>query len=459
MRSTTCALAAISMSLVALSNARAADAVTEPPKDFVALFDGQTLTGWKRLGGAADYKVVDGAIVGTSRPDTPNSFLVTEQNYSDFVLEFEVRQDGGPTNSGVQFRSLSTPDVGNGRVRGYQTDIDPSSRQWSGGIYDEAQRGWLYTAELHPPAKALYKYGEWNRYRVEAIGPRLRVWINDGAAADVIDDATPEGFIGLQVHSINGPEETGRSVSWRNVWIQTKNLKPRPPMGIFIRNHVPNDLHPEEQEQGWRLLWDGKTWQGWRSARGEGPPTKGWTIDNGELAVVAKGGGGDIMTEEEFEAFELQLDFKVSAGANSGVFYLLTSPHDSASGAPLGLEYQILDDERHPDAKQGRDGNRTLASLYDVYPRATLMTNVGVAPRVGAWQHARIVVRADGHVEHWLNGVKVLEFQRGSNDFREKVAASKFKATPGFGEAKKGRILLQDHGDAVTFRSIKIRPL
>ena len=228
-------------------------------------------------------------------------------------------------------------------------------------------------------------------------------------------------------------------------------------MGIFIRNNLPNNLDAEEKAQGWRLLWDGKTTRGWRSASAEGFPAKGWSFADGELAVQAKGGGGDIMTDEEFGAFELQMEFKVSAGANSGIFYLLTSPHDPASGAPLGLEYQILDDERHPDAKLGIDGNRTLASLYDIYPRAKLMTNVGIAPKVDVWQHARIVARADGTVEHWLNGVKVLEFKRGSDDYRAHVAASKFKSTPGFGEAQKGRILLQDHGDAVAFRSIKIR--
>ena len=112
-----------------------------------------------------------------------------------------------------------------------------------------------------------------------------------------------------------------------------------------------------------------------------------------------------------------------------------------------------------PTRSSGVDGNRTLASLYDILPRAKLMTNVGIAPKVDKWQHARIVAKADGSVEHWLNGVKVLEFRRGSDDYRARVAASKFKATPAFGEAPKGRILLQDHGDAVAFRSIKIRPL
>ena len=448
MRDVVCALAALALG----GSVFAADQGT-------AIFDGQTLAGWKQLGGSADYKVIDGAIVGSSRPGVPNSFLVTEKDYGDFILEFDVRQDVGPTNSGVQFRSHSTPEFENGRVHGYQTDIDPSERQWSGGIYEEAQRGWFYTGEMNPPGKALYKFGEWNHYRIEALGPRLRVWINGGPAADVIDDASKSGFFGLQVHSINNPEDAGRTTSWKNLRVQTKNLKRNPAMGILIRNNLPNNLDAEEKAQGWRLLWDGKTTRGWRGADAAGFPAKGWSATNGELAVAPKGGGGDIMTDEEFGAFELQLEFKVSAGANSGIFYLLTSPRDPASGAPLGLEYQILDDERHPDAKLGTDGNRTIASLYDIYPRAKLMTNVGIGPKVDAWQHARIVARPDGTVEHWLNGIKVLEFKRGSDDYRARVAASKFRATPGFGEAPKGRILLQDHGDAVAFRSIKVREL
>jgi hypothetical protein len=312
---------------------------------------------------------------------------------------------------------------------------------------------------MNPPAKTLYKFGEWNHYRIEAIGPRLRVWINNGAASDVIDDVTKSGFFGLQIHEIKGPEESGRTTTWKNMFVQTKNLEPRPAMGIFIRNNLPNNLDPQEKALGWRLLWDGKTTKGWRGADSETFPAKGWVTSNGALEVQPQGGGGDIVTEEEYGAFELQLEFKITAGANSGIIYLLTAAHDPASNAPLGLEYQVLDDERHPDAKLGIDGNRTLASLYDVYPRAQLKTNVGIAPKVDVWQHARIVARADGSVEHWLNGVKVLEFNRHSADFKTHVAASKFKATADFGQATKGRILLQDHGDAVSYRSIKIRPL
>jgi hypothetical protein len=440
----------------------ATNAADKPIKSDVTLFDGKTLTGWKVLGGGAEYKVLDGAIVGNSRPGVPNSFLATEKDYGDFILEFDVRQDVGPTNSGVQFRSASTASFENGRVHGYQTDIDPSDRAWSGGIYEEAQRGWFYTGEMHPPAKLLYKYGEWNHYRIEAIGPRMRVWINGGPAADIIDDAAPTGFFALQVHSIEKPEEAGRTVSWKNFALQTKKLAPAAPMGIFIRNLLPNNLDAAEKAQGWRLLWDGKTRQGWhvaRAADGVNEQVNGWVIENGELAVVPGARGGDLVTDEEFGAFELQLEFKTTPAANSGIIYLLTKTHDEASGAPLGLEYQILDDERHPDAKQGLNGNRTLASLYDLYARDKLRTNVGVGPKTGVWQHARIVVQKDGMVEHWLNGVCVLTFKRGNDEFRARLATSKFKAAPGFGDQQKGRILLQDHGDEVRFRSIKIRDL
>ena len=159
------------------------------------IFDGKTLAGWKTLGGGADYQRGRRRHRRLVAPGVPNSFLVTEKDYGDFILEFDVRQDVGPTNSGVQFRSLSTPEFENGRVHGYQADIDPSPRQWSGGIYEEAQRGWFYTGEMNPPAKALYKFGEWNHFRIEAIGPRLRVWINGSPAADVIDDVKQERFL------------------------------------------------------------------------------------------------------------------------------------------------------------------------------------------------------------------------------------------------------------------------
>lgn len=415
------------------------------------LFDGKSLAGWRLVNGTASYEVIDGAIVGTTRTGTPNSFLATEKSYDDFILEVEVRQSVGPTNSGVQFRSHSKPDVQQGRVHGPQMELDPSGRQWTGGLYDEAMSGWWYPGTLNPHP-GLYKFDEWNQVRIEASGPSIRTWINGVQTAYVIDASYQEGFIALQVHSIGKPEEAGRKIHWRKLRIKER-AKPSPPEAeIFVRNTLPNDLSEVERKQGWRLLWNGKSSTGWRSASGGKFPSQGWQIENGEL-VVAGNKGGDIVTEEVFGAFELQLDFKLTPGANSGIKYYV------GDSSPAALEYQLLDDDKHPDARQGVDGNRTLASLYDIQPRNALMSGLGIAPKIGEWQHARIVSRADGKVEHWLNGVKVLEFTRGSEEFRQRVAASKFKPIPKFGETPRGRILLQDHGDEVRFRSLKVRPL
>lgn len=426
----------------------ASDAGWEP------LFDGHSLNGWKVVNGTASYEVVDGAIVGTTKAGTPNSFLATDKSYSNFVLEFEAKQTVGPSNSGVQFRSHSKPAVMQGRVHGPQMDLDPSERQWTGGLYDEAMSGWWYPGTLNPQP-GLYKFDEWNQIRIEAVGPSMRTWVNGQLSAYVLDATYQDGFIALQVHSIDQPDEAGRKIHWRNLRIKQNPTAAPAEANIFVRNTQPNDVSEVERKQGWRLLWDGNSASGWRSAKGDDFPTRGWRMKDGEL-IVTGSGGGDIITEESFGAFELQLDFKLTPRANSGIKYYVGG---YVTGEMTGLEYQLLDDERHPDAKQGKDGNRTLASLYDIQPRGRLMTNLGIAPKIGEWQHARIVSKADGSVEHWLNGVQVLSYRRGSEEFRSRVAASKFKDIEKFGEMERGRILLQDHGDEVRFRSIKIRAL
>jgi hypothetical protein len=424
------------------------------------LFNGKDLTGWKEVNGTAPYTVEAGAIVGATLAGSPNSFLATEKIYGDFIFECEVKQDVAPTNSGIMFRALSTPDYMKGRVHSYQLEIDPSERAWSGGIYDEARRGWFYPGDLNPAAQQTYVYGQWNKVRIEAIGSSLRTWINGTAMAHVIDGLTPAGFIALQVHSVgNKPENNGRKIMWRNLRIQTTDLQASPPDALFIRNLEPNTLTAAEHAQGWRMLWDGKTAQGWHSAKAKEFPATGWNLDHGELTVLGLKGdakGGDIVTTEEFAAFELQLEFQVSEGGNSGFKYFVAP---DAKGGPVGLEFQLIDDERHPDAKAGVDGNRTTASLYDLIPRGKLPGGAAIKPEAGKWQHARLVVTPSGHVEHWLNGIKVLEYERGSADFLARVAKSKYAKIPGFGLGAKGPLLLQDHGDLVRFRSIKIKKL
>jgi hypothetical protein len=427
--------------------------------DWQNLFNGKDFKGWKQLNGKARYEVINGEAVGTTVPDEPNSFMVTEQNYGDFILELEFKVPQG-MNSGIQFRSLSLPDFKNGRVHGYQYEVDPSSRAWTGGIYDEARRDWLYTLEYNPEAKKAFRQDDWNKVRIECIGTSVRTFVNGIAAAHVVDDMTLSGFIALQVHALQKGEGPGKQIRWRNIRIQTKNLKPTPLDQLFVVNLIPNSLSQQEKKNGVVLLWDGKTPAGWRGAYKDKFPEKGWEIGDGVLSVQKSTGaesqnGGDIVTMNEYGAFDLQFEFKLTEGANSGLKYFVTEKEGN-KGSAIGLEYQILDDARHPDASQGVVGNRTLASLYDLIPSQKIQRG---QRKVGEWNWGRVVVYPDNRVEHWLNGYKVVEYQRGTPIYQALVARSKYAPYENFGMAEKGRILLQDHGDNVLFRSIKIREL
>ena len=189
------------------------------------LFDGKTLKGWMQLGGKAKYYVEDDAIVGTTVPNTPNSFLCTKKIYQDFILELEFKVDP-KLNSGVQIRSNSYPFYRKGRVHGYQVEIDPSERARSCGIYDEARRGWLNDLKENEPARKAFKQNEWNHYRIEARGDSIKTWINGVPAADLTDTMTRSGFIALQVHGtqIKEPME----IRWRNIRLEDVTPSPVP---------------------------------------------------------------------------------------------------------------------------------------------------------------------------------------------------------------------------------------
>lgn len=428
-----------------------------------SLFDGKTLQGWKQVAGTAKYTVEDGAIVGTTVPGSPNTFLITEKEYGDFILELEVKIEDSSSNSGIQFRSHydAAGNKGKGKVYGYQYELDPSARRWTAGIYDEGRRDWLYPLSLNPSAQDRLEVGVYNRVRIQCKGETIRTWINDKPAASLVDRVDASGIIALQVHSIGNASMAGKRIWWKNIRIRTGHDKLLPfPASIYTVNTIPNMLTSFEKAGGWKLLFDGKSSAGWKGAYKNEFPAKGWEIKDGILSVSPSDGaestnGGDIVTLDQFSAFDLSFEFKLTPGANSGVKYFVTLSENN-SGSAIGLEYQLLDDTLHPDAKLGRNGNRTLASLYDLI-KAEKQSRFIHQP--GEWNWGRVVVYPNNHVEHYLNGIKVLEYDRGSAAFRQLVAISKYKVWPNFGEALKGHILLQDHGNAVQFRSIKIKKL
>ena len=256
------------------------------------LFDGKTLEGWIQRGGKAIYRVEDGIIVGSSVPNTSNSFLCTERDYGDFELELEYLVDPR-MNSGIQIRSKSLPDYHNGRVHGYQVEIDPSERAWSAGIYDEGRRGWLYPLTDNPAAQKAFKQNEWNKYRVVAVGDSIKTWINDVPAADLVDSMTLTGFIALQVHATKETEPL--LVKWRNLRIK--------------------DLGKRE----WKPLFDGKSLAGWKTS-GDGK------LETTQGVISCRGGdavGKDvcrIYSDREFKEATVRFMFMAKDGVSELVF-------------------------------------------------------------------------------------------------------------------------------------------
>ena len=286
--------------------------------EWIDLFDGKTLDGWTQRGGEAKYTVEDGQIVGTSVPNTSNSFLCTEKDYSDFVLELDFKVD--PTlNSGVQIRSQSLPDYKDGRVHGYQVEIDPSTRAWSAGIYDEARRGWLFKLDQNEAARNAFKQDDWNHYRIVAIGDTIQTWINGVPAADLRDDRTLSGFIALQVHGV-GKRTDPLQVRWKNIRLQ--------------------DLG----EDAWVTLFDGSSLEGWEmNENPESVSLKEGTIqagpgERGHLFYLGP------VENHDFKNFEFRCQAMTEPGSNSGIFF-----HTEVETGRLNKGYEMQIDNSHVD--------------------------------------------------------------------------------------------------------------
>lgn len=435
------------------------------------LFNGKNLKGWEKLDGSAEYRIENGEVIGVSKMGTPNTFMATKKLYGDFILEYDMKMEAG-LNSGVQFRSVSKKPDGSSRVNGYQVECDDhTDRPWVGGIYEEASRGWLYPMSYNTEANKAVKRRDWNHYRIEAVGNTIRTYINGVNFANLVDDYRSEGLIALQVHGIGkSADREGLEVSWRNIRILTEN-----PADHMIKNvplspevsYLDNQLTENEKADGWKLLWDGKTSEGWRGVKLDKFPEEGWVIENGVLSAVESGGGesvhgGDIVTTSIYKNFILELDFTISEGGNSGIKYFVDPGLNKGEGSAIGCEFQILDDKKHPDAKKGIAGNHTLGSLYDLIKADALLYGEDNKEKrfngTDKWNRARIVVNGN-IVTHHLNGVKILEYERNTQMWKALVAYSKYANWPAFGESETGYILLQEHGDAASFKNIKILEL
>lgn len=402
--------------------------------DWEILFNGKDLSGWHLLNGQHDVEVRDGVIIGNSIEGLRNGFLATKKEYDDFILEVEIKADPLLHNSGIQFRSRTRGNDPDGRVYGYQAEVDLTPQGWSGGIYDEARRGWLYILEDgRSLAKYAWKNNQWNHYRIEAIGTTNRIWLNGLPTAHLVDDETKQGFIALQIHanSRSADPPGNNRVFMRNVLIQTENLEPTPWDDTYVLNLIPNTISPQEANQGFELLFDGESEKNFRGINQLELPETGWEIIDGALTIVSTGekelklplleapapepGSGILMTEKEYGPFELKFEFK-----------------QHAEGAIPGIEYLVHESERK--AIYGRlAANKTR--YVGQWNQGTINKNVG------EWNHGMIKFKLDNEVEYWLNGRPILRYIRDSSAIN------------------KGHILFDDYGDTVSYRSIKIREL
>ena len=404
--------------------------------DTYFLSHGDSLDQW--VGHEKYWSIKDGVIIGKSTDEVAvSTFLLTKQNFSDFRLTASARLVSGDTHSGLAFRGRVAPEHGDPFT--YAGPLVMFNGNW--GFYDLFGRKNLGVD--CSKAVDLSKAGEWTNLEILAVSNRVRLAVNGVLVAEWIEsepNRSMEGPIGLQLASSSTPQE----INFSNVVVESN---PRDQLVTLIET-APNNLTVEEIAEGWHLLFDGKSTEGWRGYQKETFPEEGWEVVDGSIHKIAEAGGGDILTIDPYQDFDFRFEWKVAPGANSGVMYRVSESEERSYYT--GPEYQVLDDDRH---NNGKNPVTSAASIYALFAPE----NKRLKP-VGEYNAGRIVVKGNT-LEHYLNGELVVTKEIGSEEWNNQVQNSKFQKWPKFAKMPKGHIVLQDHGDDVWFRNLKIKPL
>jgi hypothetical protein len=422
------------------------------PGDWEVLFDGQSTEQFRAFKRdsfpSGGWKVEAGQLRTIKGGDEVD--IITKDQYDDFELVFEWKVTPGG-NSGVIYRVSESFDRPWHTGPEYQVLDDALHRDGK----DPRTAADSFYALVSAEGKTIKPVGEYNSSRIVARGSRIEHWLN-GKKVVALDLGSygVNQLIG-QSKFADKPRfamETAGHICFQHhhdeVWFQNIKVRRLEPQKKLVVAKRDNRLSNAQRDAGWRKLFSGETPKSWRGFLKETFPEEGWVVEDGTLKHLSNGGGGDIVTKQRYQEFDFEFEWKVAPGANSGVKYFILEEERRKT---IRHEYQVIDDEKHPDALRGPKWQ--TAGFYDCFPASNRVLHP-----VGEFNQSRILVQGN-QAEHWLNGVMVLSYTLGSPEVLEAVAKSKFKNVEGFGQRHRGRLLLQDHNDEVAYRNLRIRNL
>ncbi len=393
-------------------------ATTTQAQRFKKLFNGKDLSGWTN-NGTEKWYVEKGELVCESGPDKKYGYLSTNKSYKNFILKLQFKLEANG-NSGVFIRSS----IEGVKISGWQVEVAPPNKH-TGGVYESYGRGWLI--KPNPLDEKYLNATDWNKMEIRCVGDQITSWLNGHKMIDFNDAKIGQGngFIALQIH-----DGGGIKVRWKKICV--KELPDTEPKAVS--------------------LFDGKTFKGWHNFNQTGE-VKSWVIEDGALVCLGNAGighSGDLVTDTDYENFELSWSWKITKGGNSGVMYHIVEDPKYKAPYETAPEYQLIDDIDYPAKleewqKAGADYAMNVAN-----------EKKKLKP-VGEWNTSKIVYNK-GSVEHWLNGEKIIAFQRDAN-WETQKKTGKWKTYPDYASKTKGRIGLQDHGNKAYFKDILIKPL